>query len=141
MNETETAWLAGLYEGEGCLHRLKHKNGWQLSVAMTDGDVVGRCLELTGVGTVNRIDRAARGWKDVYMWRTNRRGEIAAVLTAILPHLGRRRLEAAEQFFEWYDGGCPSSMTDADRAAEAARMRRSRARRRGQPSPPSGSPA
>lgn len=130
MNETQTAWLAGLFEGEGCLHRRKDNGGYELVIAMTDRDVVDRLPDLTGYGTVRFIRRPEPHWSDKWRWRVGKRDHIAELLTAMLPYLGCRRGMAAAEFLAWFNAGAPCQRTDVQRAASAASMRASRAARR-----------
>jgi hypothetical protein len=130
MDAIETAWLAGLYEGEGCLYHRKDGGGYELVISMTDEDVIRKCQGVTGYGTLIHFERPEPGWKALWRWRVGRRDQIEDLLLAIRPHLGRRRGELADQFLDWMDAGCPISRTDEQRATSAAAMRRSRARRK-----------
>ena len=93
----DIAWAAGLFEGEGCIHRRRGK--LNLSVQMTDRDVVDRFARAVSVGGV--AAKPQPGVRAYYKptWRWNASGEEAAwLLTQFMPWLGdRRRARAAEE--------------------------------------------
>lgn len=129
MDEIQTAWLAGLYEGEGCLHRRRtNGTGYELTIAMADGDVVHRAHAITGLGRVQHIPAYHEGWSEKWAWRVGKREEIATVMRAIRPLLGHRRGADADDFLAWVDAGAPSWSTPELRARKAAAMRNWRAR-------------
>lgn len=111
MSPTEAAWLAGLYEGEGCLSRtVDNRNGnvgYALIIAMTDRDVIERLPVLTGTGNITTHVHDNPRWKPRHTWRTGRRSDIAAIIQAIRPYLGERRGADADAFLEWYNGPHP----------------------------------
>lgn len=83
----DVIWLAGLAEGEACidLHRGKYP---RFRVAMTDRDVVGRVATLIG----SRVRLSMKPAPYAATWHAEVQGEkAAAVLLAILPHMGSRR--------------------------------------------------
>lgn len=86
------AWAAGLFEGEGSI-MLVHQRGWWvplLSLGMTDEDVVRRYHSIVGRGAVRGpVKRANR--KPMFNWRANGWYCSDEILTAFLPHLGKRR--------------------------------------------------
>jgi hypothetical protein len=78
MTETEAAYIAGLFDGEGCVtykkYKEKKKNGtydcWRISmeIAMTDRSVLVWLTEVLGCGTLNKKPRK-NGHKMQYRWR------------------------------------------------------------------------
>ena len=51
MTTNELAWVAGIFEGEGCLYKdPRRKKDHKLQVVMTDKDIVERLHRITGVG-------------------------------------------------------------------------------------------
>ena len=88
MTETEAAYIAGLFDGEGCIsykqymrkrsHNKKAYPTWQirLEMSMTDKSVLQWVHETLGVGTVN-VKRYktpyAVGWKKQWRWRCTHR--------------------------------------------------------------------
>ena len=85
MTPEETAWLAGLLEGEGC---FAMGSGVQVILAMTDEDIVRRAAVLMGDTRVTVRDRAPYKpqWKSVAYGT-----EAERVMRAIRPYLGSRR--------------------------------------------------
>jgi hypothetical protein len=59
--QTDAAWLAGLFEGEGYLSRIPG-NGVRMGINMCDEDVVRRAYELAG-GSF-RDKPAGSTWRD-----------------------------------------------------------------------------
>jgi hypothetical protein len=78
MTETEAAYIAGLFDGEGTItykkYKEKKKNGtydcWRISmeIAMTDRSVLVWLTEVLGCGTLNKKPRK-NGHKMQYRWR------------------------------------------------------------------------
>lgn len=92
MNDTETAWVAGLLEGEGCFH-LKKKYGSYINCSMTDEDVIRRLHALVGCGTVTPVQPRKEGYKRVWTWRTGAREDVERLCVLLLPWMGERRSE------------------------------------------------
>lgn len=108
------AWLAGLVEGEGSIVRYwgggtgpanrglrGGRISWNLSIQMTDLDVVERAHEIAGCGTVggpyqNKGD-GKKKYKETWIWHVTRRAEVYAILVAIWPWFCKRRQEKATE--------------------------------------------
>ena len=90
--ETDRAYIAGLFDGEGSIHfkrgpekKKKHKGkGYRISnslrlsmeITMTDESVLLWVHEILGVGTLNEKkykSRYALGWKKQWRWRCSHR--------------------------------------------------------------------
>lgn len=105
LTEAEAAWIAGIYEGEGCLQRNLTRNGnsesicWQLKIAMSDFDVIDRLASLAGIGSVQKetVPRIP-GRKLMARWCVSSRADVLAVVQAIRPWLGHRREARADEF-------------------------------------------
>lgn len=103
----DDAWLAGLFEGEGCIYNGTHrKNGkeyptWQLHISSTDEDVILRARAVSGAGTVHgpRTDPKHPDRKPYWTWHVTRRQEVHDVLARLRPQLGARRGAKADLFF------------------------------------------
>ena len=103
MTEIEIAWLAGLFEGEGCITTAKksnHSSGNQrfLVIKMTDEDVLRKAHRIAGVGklygpyrAVNNKVRDTSHYKPFWQWAVFARDEVLYIGNALLPHLGERR--------------------------------------------------
>ena len=99
MTEIEAAWLAGLFEGEGCITAKKAAGNQRfLLIKMTDEDVVRKAHLVAGVGkvygpyqAVNSKVRDTSHYKPFWQWSVFARDEVLLVGNAILPHLGERR--------------------------------------------------
>ena len=105
MTKTEIAWVAGLFEGEGCIvhrHYPRRKRGGstvrQLVLGMTDQDVVRRLHAITGIGRVYKKAPGKPHWKPQLSWVSCTYGESASLLKKLLPYFGRRRAAAARKF-------------------------------------------
>lgn len=99
LTDVESAWLAGLLEGEGCFrvaHDRRPGRRPQLTVAlkMSDRDVVARAAEILP-GTPRKVrtredSKKNPKWSDTYecSWT----GQAAEdLMVAVLPHMGTRR--------------------------------------------------
>jgi hypothetical protein len=96
MTPTQIAWAAGLFEGEGCMHKAKHRpNSYTMELWMTDFDVVRRFADIIGVGTVSERTRQQAHWKPILGWRLYKRADISKVLDVLLPYFGDRRAHKA----------------------------------------------
>lgn len=82
--DRDLAWLAGLYEGEGCFaHR-------RIQLSMKDRDVVERAAKMIGSKVSGEPERRRSDWSP--MWRTYIYGQNAIDLAMkIRPALGSRR--------------------------------------------------
>jgi hypothetical protein len=124
LADTELAWLAGFYEGEGYFFSTygggKHgRNGshptifWRLGIAGTDPDVIERVAHITGVGNV-RIEHRRGSHKTIYRWEVTREREAFALALALYPMLGaRRRQRIWGAYREWRRKRRAASLTVA----------------------------
>jgi hypothetical protein len=89
-------WATGLFEGEGS---ITHDNGRpQISLEMTDKDVVEAFAEVVGVGKVNGPYRRSNKpdyYKPTYKWKIKAKADVRKVLSMMLPNLGTRRAHRA----------------------------------------------
>lgn len=95
MSETDAAWLAGFFDGEGTLCQCLSGNGrksWKISLPNTCLEAVQKCRELTGAGTVvKRKARTPGHWKDQWRWSVNSQRNIAAICRQMTPYLVVKR--------------------------------------------------
>lgn len=99
--DTDIAWAAGLFEGEGCMNshpRGKRGSGTQLRLAMTDRDVVERFAAVIGCGNIHRPRHDPRpNHKPVYTWALYESARVVEVIELLMPWFGeRRRAKAME---------------------------------------------
>jgi len=88
VNDTDVAYIAGLFDGEGCVsykqymrkrpHNKKPYPTWQirLEIAMTDKSILIWVNEMLGVGTVGEKKyktKYTKGWKKQWRWRCSHR--------------------------------------------------------------------
>ena len=97
-SKAEWAWLAGIYEGEGCL-TFVGKNSATLHIGMTDRDIIDRAREVAGsVGFTYVEPRGDK--KTLYAWRVQKVEDLVPLLTRLRPWLGQRRGEKVDAALE-----------------------------------------
>lgn len=94
----DRAWLAGLFEGEGCIS-FSGRNSVTLTVGGTDRDVIARCHAVAGVGAVRLDSRRAEDGrrKPLWSWSVTRKGAVLAVFDMIESQMGSRRRSRIEE--------------------------------------------
>ena len=98
MTDTEKAWLAGFFDGEGCITTYYHdkrvnKDGSprreldvRLDISQVDRTPLDRIASMTGVGTVKLKPRSKKfKAQQGHAWILNGAHQIRAVLEEILP--------------------------------------------------------
>ena len=111
LTESQTAWLAGIYEGEGSC-AITSGRAIRVEIVMTDEDIVKRIHGLTGVGSVKEVSTRNEEYKQAYRWGI---GSVEAVtfLRSILPWLGSRRSERAnDAILNWQTNRSQSTASD-----------------------------
>ena len=102
MTEAETAWVAGLLEGEGCFTVSYTKDSPVVRVQchMTDKDALDRLATTVGHGTVRGPIRFSEetlarqdfvNKKPMYYWCVMKREVVDEMLETLLPWMGERR--------------------------------------------------
>jgi hypothetical protein len=90
--ETDIAWAAGLFEGEGCFS-LANGKYLRCSMNTTDKDVLERFVKIVGVGNILDYKRGGVSpltKKDGWQWSVS--GKKALPVAEMLrPYLGARR--------------------------------------------------
>ena len=85
----EIAYIAGIFDGEGCVYVRTNCRSIDAQIDMTDLDILERVKIIFGgtiYGPYNRPDR-----KPIYIWRAGRREQVWKFLDTIYPLLGYRR--------------------------------------------------
>lgn len=101
MTNTDIAWAAGLFEGEGTwIVRPPKGNGNATAVValqMRDRDVVERFASIMGCGKITCERRSERNPKhsDMWRWTTAKRADVRRITELLVPYLGQRRAERA----------------------------------------------
>jgi hypothetical protein len=105
MSDVETAWLAGLLEGEGSF-TTRHvpadahqgpRIRVRVSLQMTDRDVVERVRATVGLGSVSPHRRQKEHHKDTYSWCLSAMAAVQELITILRPHMGARRQEQIDK--------------------------------------------
>lgn len=90
--ETDVAYLAGLFDGEGCVSVTTHRKGdatyttRTLVFSQNDKNLCDLFTNILGVGRVYRVARANERRKDHYQWRVNGKDAVRAAFL-LLPYL------------------------------------------------------
>ena len=139
MNINDAAYLAGLFDGEGCVdykqrYSTKRKNRprrykvWRISLemSMTDETVIRWVHEITGVGTVrlnvkNKSPSSKPHWKDQWRWRCSHRD--ALTIAKVMWPFAIVKLHKLEQIIDHYE---PRIQDLADNVVDLAEERKSR---------------
>lgn len=93
MSQLNCAYLAGLFDGEGCFNafsRSRIRSAWQYgykgSISMTDGYPLKWALSATGLGNLYHYPARSLKHKSVYHWHIYGR-ETSSLARVILPYL------------------------------------------------------
>ena len=84
-------WAAGLFEGEGSVSKRKNQFGAQMSLQMTDKDVVELFRNVVGVGNIYECCVQKPHHKPSWKWQCGAKDDVRYVLGKFLPYLGQRR--------------------------------------------------
>jgi len=94
------AWLAGLYEGEGCINaqwgRGRPVPHVQMRIAMTDLDVLEKARDLAGMGRLTGPYQQKGSCKPRWVWSVARWNDVLLFVERVMPHLCARRRAQAE---------------------------------------------
>lgn len=107
MRDTELAWAAGFFDGEGsCLVRKCGQGGNSrpgyfmpyvvFSLPQTDLRPLQRFQAAVGCGTIadaNSRSRVAKGWKPCWRWQAAAARDVAHVIEALWPYLSEPKRE------------------------------------------------
>ncbi|MEV3895305.1 LAGLIDADG family homing endonuclease [Streptomyces anulatus] len=90
MTPVEAAWVAGLFEGEGCI-TWTSKGQAGLAVTSTDYDVIERLALLVGLGSVVAKSPRTEERKPYWIWKVGSQEDFLSVAEQIEPFLLSRR--------------------------------------------------
>lgn len=105
LTKEDAAYLAGLYDGEGCIgYRIRRSDGYptvSLDVCMTDSKAVDWAQSATGCGKVyfKKVNRGNR--RDVYYWKVTSLDQIAWILKQCRPYMKTKFAEASAMILAW----------------------------------------
>lgn len=109
--ETDRAWAAGFFDGEGCFHasrRYRKGNNYYANIGalinQTDPEVLERFKDIVGVGSVRGpIDRGrSPNHKPTWRYQIQSFNGVARVFNVLLPYLGSVKVEQGRQALELY---------------------------------------
>jgi hypothetical protein len=113
LTQSEVAWVAGIYEGEGSCWTTKGR-AFHIAIVMTDFDVVRRLHLLVGVGTLKEGRHKDPTHKPYLTWSVGSRDGID-FLNTIMPWLGERRTaKAVEAIDRWHNNKSQSTKYDKE---------------------------
>lgn len=99
-------WVAGLFEGEGCLTYIKKEDKWQMKVKMTDEDVIWDFyLAMNCKGNMYGLRKSPSTpdtSKPFAVWQTGKRDLIFELVVQMFPYMGNRRRVKMQEFMNWY---------------------------------------
>ena len=104
LSETQVAWLAGLFEGEGTFLKPSPSSPRQprVSIHMTDQDVVEKVAGLLGVKYIHIRNLKPDKWKQTY--RLDIKGKRAmALMKVIYPWMCQRRRTRIDEIFALFE--------------------------------------
>ena len=119
MNVSDAAYIAGLFDGEGCVQykkywdtkrkdRPKRYKVWRISLemSMTDKSVIQWVHEVLGVGTVNiniknKSPSSKPHWKNQWRWRCSHRD--ALTVAKLMWPFAQVKLHKLEQIIDHYE--------------------------------------
>jgi hypothetical protein len=105
--DTEIAWAAGLFEGEGCFSIATFRSKYQYpraTIFSTDLDILERFAKIVKVGHLNsKPEKRQRkdGWKrkPQYRWTASSVKDVEVIVDLFDPWLGPRRLQQVRDSF------------------------------------------
>ncbi len=117
LTETERAYLAGLFDGEGCVGLYKERQGKcdvMVTITNTDAAIMQWLVNKTGIGTVCSKAKPRPGWNQGWIWQIRNRIDAKIFLDAIRPYL----LIKADQ------ADLLLTLLDAEQKAQCGRFRK-----------------
>lgn len=104
MDNSNIAWVAGIFEGEGTFSSPGRGNTFALTVRMTDEDVIRALADRSGYGRVNGpyLDPRGDNRKPIYMWSVSVSEDAYRLFESMKPWLGRRRIATGDKYLHAY---------------------------------------
>ncbi len=107
MDEVSAAYVAGLFEGEGCVQGKGHN--WIMSIGMTDKEPLALVKTLLG-GTLQGPYTTSNTRKPVYRWTICNRIGVEFSYNQIKKWLSPRRIEQFEKVLSFKSKAYPTSL-------------------------------
>lgn len=103
LRNEEIAWMAGLFDGEGCIHFVG-VNAVRLKVKMADKDIIEMLRDRAGCDVSICIEKRSNPkHADAWYWQVQRGEDVVRLLTEMMPWFGARRKAKAEEALERLD--------------------------------------
>ena len=100
LTEAEVGWLAGLFEGEGCISMDKLGKA-RAQLCSTDRDVIEKFARIVRVGCIHpqarKESRELPQRRPIWTWGVYEQGAVRYFIELLLPHLGERRSQRARE--------------------------------------------
>jgi hypothetical protein len=100
VTDTEIAWAAGLFDGEGSV-TIKKRGGATIQLGMTDLPLVERFTRVVGVGSISG-PRIQPNRKPSWVWFACGLNAVS-VARLLLPYVGDRNIGRFERLIQYYD--------------------------------------
>lgn len=110
ISSEELAWVAGLFEGEGCFTSAGQRQ-ILAKIVSNDQDVVRMAYDILGVGTFKEVLHSN---KCMYKWSTYTRSDFLSAFCLMRPWLGHRRVCRALELSGSQDFDFPKSTREED---------------------------
>lgn len=91
-----SAWLAGFFDGEGCIYLSPKGTGVELSIANTVQEVIVGICERLQCGIITAVEFNEERWRTKYHWRVRNYADAEHVLSLIRPYLVVKQVKADE---------------------------------------------
>ena len=93
MVDIDKAWIAGLFEGEGCIYKDPRFNAIRLTLNSTDKDIIDRLHAIVQCGNVRfvKFPEYKKHYKPAWCWTVWKAKDVKRLLVIMLPFLGERR--------------------------------------------------
>ena len=98
MSNIDAAWLAGFFDGEGCVYNGVNARGFpyaMITVVNTDKSSLDRCVRISGCGTIVHKPVQGNMRKPQWTWRVQSQRDMVHVARQLIPHstIKREKLE------------------------------------------------
>lgn len=101
LTTTDIAWIAGLFEGEGCIHIPSQRHGVSVRLKMADRDVVEALHALFPCPKIRVVKPHQPHHKYQYEWCLTNGERIVRFLEIVLPFLKERRSKKAHELIAY----------------------------------------